>query len=116
MVFGDRNDFGFAVSGRGGRKNEFLYAVAGDGIEQIDTTGHVRGVENTRFAYGFGDEGFGGEMHHGVNLVLREDGFNLRAIREIYLAKDGARRHGGTMALYQAIQSDDRHTARNQDL
>src|SRR6266481_2030903 len=116
MVFGDGNDFRFAIGGGSGRKNEFLDAVARDGIEQVHTTGHVRGVKNTRLAYGFGDLGLGGEVHHGVNLVLDEDGFNLRAIREIYLAKDGSRRHSGTMALHQAVQRNDGHTARNQDL
>src|SRR6266849_9663621 len=85
MVFGDGNSFGFAVGGGGGRKNEFFYAVARDGIKQIHTTGHVRGVENTGLANGFSDEGLGGEVHHGVNLVLSEDSFNLRAIRKIYL-------------------------------
>jgi len=55
-------------------------------------------------------------VHDGVNFVLREDGFKLKAIREIYLAKDGGRRHGGTMALQQAIQGDDGHAARNQNL
>src|SRR6266550_6851767 len=116
MVFGDGNGFGFAIGGCSGRKNEFLHAVARDGIEQIDTTGHVCGVENTRLAYGFGDQSLGGEVHHGVNLVLREDAFNLRAIPKIYLAKDGSRRHSGTMALHQAVQRNDGHTARNQDL
>src|SRR5712692_6065500 len=115
MVFGDGNDFGFAVSGGSGRKDEFPYAVAGDGIEQIHAAGHVRGVENARLPYGFGDQRLGSEVHHGVNFVQGEDGFKLRAIREIYLAKDGARRHGGTMALQQAIQGDDGHAARNQD-
>src|SRR5258708_21245556 len=33
MVFGNGNDFGFAVSGGGRGKNEFLHAVAGNGIE-----------------------------------------------------------------------------------
>src|SRR6266702_4338415 len=33
VVFGDGNDFGFAVSGGSGRKNEFFYAVPRDGIE-----------------------------------------------------------------------------------
>src|SRR6202521_4918458 len=116
MVFGNGNDFGFAVGGGSGRKNEFFYAVARDGIEQVHTTGHVCGVENTRLAYGFGDQGLGGEVHHSVNLVLREDAFNLRAIGEIYLAKDGSRRHGGTMALQQAVQRNDGHAARNQNL
>ena len=32
MVLGNGNDFGFAVSGRGGRKDEFSYAVARDGV------------------------------------------------------------------------------------
>src|SRR6266849_676362 len=115
MVFGDGNDFGFAVSGGSGRKNEFLYAVAGDGIEQIHAAGHVGGVESAGLPYGFGDQGLGGEVHDGVNLVQGEDGFKLRAIREIHLAKDGARRHGSAMALQQAVQRDDGHAARNQD-
>src|SRR6267143_2177803 len=55
VVFGNGNDFGFAVGGGSGRKNEFLNAVTRDGIEQVHTTGHVSGVENTRLAYGFGD-------------------------------------------------------------
>src|SRR6266849_4168042 len=115
MVFGNGNDFGFAVSGGGGGENKFLHAVAGDGIEQIHTAGHVGGVENTGLADGFGDQGLGGEVHHGINLVLREDGFERRAIAKIDLAKDGARRDGRAMALQQAIQGDDGHAARNQD-
>ncbi len=89
MVFGNRNDFGFAISGGGGRKNEFLDAVAGDGIEQVHTAGHVGGVENTGLADGFGDEGLGGEVHDGVNFVLGEDALQLRAISEINLAENG---------------------------
>src|SRR5260370_31872321 len=46
MVFGDGNDFGFAVSGGSGRKNEFLYAVAGDGIQQIYAPGPLCGAES----------------------------------------------------------------------
>src|SRR5467141_3565888 len=115
MVFGDGNDFRFAIGGGSGRKNEFLDAVARDGIEQVHTTGHVRGVKNTRLAYGFGDQGLGGEVHHSINLVLGENGFNLRAIGEICLAKDGSRRHGGTTALQQAVQRDDGQAARNQN-
>src|ERR1700687_1786111 len=109
MVFGDGNDFGFAISGCSEEKMNFFYAVARDRIEQVHATGHVRGVKNTRLGYGFGDQGLGGEVHHGVNLVLREDVFNLGAIGEIYLAKDGSRRHGGTMALQQAVQCNDGH-------
>src|SRR6266436_8560378 len=115
MVFRYGNDFGLAISGCRGRKDEFFYAVAGDSIKQAHPTGHVRGVENTRLAYGFGDQGLGGEVHHSVNLVLREDAFNLRAIGEIYLAKDGSRRNSGTMALHQAVQRNNGHAARNQD-
>jgi len=65
--------------------------VTGDGIEQIHAAGHVGGIENTGLADGFGDQGFGGEVHHGVNLVLREDGLKRRAVGKIDLAKDGAR-------------------------
>src|SRR5260370_674459 len=72
MVFRDGNDFGFAVSGGSGRKNEFLDAVARDRIEQVHTPGHVRGVENTRLAYRFGDQGFGGKGHHRSNPVVRQ--------------------------------------------
>jgi hypothetical protein len=116
MGFGNGNDFGFAVSSSSGRKNEFLYAVAGDGIEQVHAAGYVSGIENAGFANRFGDQSLGGEVHHGINLVLREDTFKSRAIRKIYLAKDGSWRHGGTMALEQTIQCDDGHAARNQDL
>jgi len=54
-------------------------------------------------------------VHNGVNFVPGEDGFKLRAIREINLAKDRAERDGGTMALQQAVQRDDGHAARDQD-
>src|SRR5467141_3886755 len=115
MVFGNGNDFRLTVSGGSGRENEFFHAVASDGIEQIHAAGHVGGIENTGLANGFGYESFRGEVHHGVNFVLREDGFKFGAIGKIDLAKDSARRHGGTVALHQAIQGDDRHATRNQD-
>src|SRR6266567_344084 len=115
MVFRDGNDFRFAIGGRGGRKNNFFYAMAGDGVEQVHATGDVGRVENTGLAYGFGDQGLGSEVHYGVNLVLGENAFKLRAIGKIDLAKDSARRHGGAMALEQTVQCDDMHAARKQD-
>jgi len=45
------------------------------------------------------DQSFGGEMHHGVNLVLGEDGFNLGAIPDLP-GKRWLARHGGTMAFH----------------
>ncbi len=54
-------------------------------------------------------------MHHGINFVLGEDAFKISAIGKIDLAKDGARRHGGTMALEQTVQGDDAHAAPEQD-
>jgi len=54
-------------------------------------------------------------VHDGVNFVAGEDGFELRAIREINLAKNGAGRDGGMMAFQQTVQRDDGHAARNQD-
>jgi len=77
--------------------------VTGDGIEQIYAAGHVRGVENAGFAHGFGDEGFGGEMHDSVNFVLREDGFKLSAVGKVNLAKDGAWRDGRAMTFEQTV-------------
>src|SRR5260370_23542580 len=82
MVFGNRNDFGFAISGGGGRKNELLDAVAGDGIEQVHTAGDVGGVENTGLADGFCDEGLGGEVHDRVHFVLGGDALPVRALNE----------------------------------
>lgn len=114
MVFGDGNDFGFAVSGGSGRENEFLHTVASDGIEQIHAGGHVGGVEYTRFADGFGDQRLGSKVHYGIDFVLGEDGFESRTIRQVHLAKNGTRRDRGPMALQQAIQGDDGHTAGNQ--
>src|SRR5260370_5636783 len=75
MVFGNGNDFRLTVSGSSGRGNEFFHAVARDRIEQIHAASHVGGIENTGLANGFGHESFGDEVHHGVNLVLPEDGF-----------------------------------------
>src|ERR1700674_1395559 len=111
MVFGDGHDFRFAVSGGSGRKNEFFNAVAGESVEKIHAACHVGGIEDAGLADGFGDQGFGCEVHDGVNLVLIENTLELSAIAKTHLAKDGPRRHGGTMALQQAIQRDDGHTA-----
>jgi len=89
--------------------------VAGDGIEQIHAGGHVGGVEDAGLAHGFGHEGFGGEVHDGVNFVPGENSFELRTIRKINLAKNGAGRNGGTMSLEQAVQRNDGHAARDQN-
>src|SRR4029077_5348106 len=98
MVFGDGHDFGFAVGGGGGRKDKFLYTVARNGVEKIDTAGDVGSVEDARLTDGFGDQSFRGEVHNGVNLVLSENAFELWAIREIHLAKSGSGRDGGAMS------------------
>ena len=86
MVFGDGDDFGLAVGGGGGRKDEFFYSVARDGVQKIDSAGNVGGVKDAGLADGFGDESFRGEVHNGINFVLRENTFELRAIRQIDLA------------------------------
>ncbi len=90
--------------------------MAGDGIEQIYAASHVRSVENAGLPYGFGDQGFGSEMHHGVKLVPRKDALQLRAVGEVRLAKNRARRHGVAMTLQQAVQGDDAHTPQEQYL
>src|SRR5258708_36453955 len=59
MVFGDGNDFGFAVSGGSGRKNEFLYAVAGDRTEEIYAPSHLGGVQRGRLPCRLGGPGLG---------------------------------------------------------
>jgi len=75
MVLGNGNDLGLAISGRSGRENKFLDTVTGDSIQQIHAASHVRGIENTRLTDRLGHQGFGGEMHHGINFVLGEDAF-----------------------------------------
>jgi len=54
-------------------------------------------------------------VHDGVNFVPGENSFELRTIRKINLAKNGAGRNGGTMSLEQAVQRNDGHAARDQD-
>src|SRR5882724_4092656 len=115
MVLGNGDDFRFAIGGGGGRKDEFLHAVAGDGVQQIHAAGYVGSVEDAGFADGLGDEGFRGEVHHRVNLVLGEDVVKLRTIGEVQLEKGCARRHGGAMAFDEAVHGDDAHAAREQD-
>jgi hypothetical protein len=51
-------------------------------------------------------------VHDGVNLVLDEDAFQLRAVGKIDLAENGRRRDSGEMTLQQAVQSNDGHAAR----
>src|SRR5580693_5525295 len=52
VVFGDGHGVRFAVSGGGGREDEFFYAVTGHGVEKIDAGGNVGGVEGAGFADG----------------------------------------------------------------
>src|SRR5271170_3140287 len=54
MIFGDGDFLRFTVGGGGGGKNKFIYSVAGHGVEKIDTTTNVGGVEEARLAHGFG--------------------------------------------------------------
>src|SRR6266446_3424405 len=114
MVLGNGDDFRFAIGGGGGRKDEFLHAVAGDGVQQVHAAGYVGSVEDAGFADGLGDQSFGGEMHDGVNLVLGEDVVKLKTIREVRLNKSRSRRHGGAMAFDEAVHGDDAHAAREQ--
>jgi hypothetical protein len=89
--------------------------VARNGVEKIYTRGYVGGVEDAGLADGLGDEGFGGEVHDGVDFVLGENGFELRAIAEIGLAKDCGGRNSGAVAFEQTIESNDAHAAGEQD-
>src|SRR6266446_5929572 len=114
MVLGNGDDFRFAIGGGGGRKDEFLHAVAGDGVQQVHAAGYVGGVEDAGLADGLGDQSFGGEMHHGVNLVLGEKIIKLGAIGEVGLDKNCVRGHGGTMAFNEAVHGDNAHAAREQ--
>ena len=115
MFFRDGNHLGFAVSGGGRRKNKFLYPVTGDGIQQIHAAGYVGSVENAGLAHGFGDQSLGSKVHHGINLVLGENAFDLGAISKINLAKDRTLQHGRTMTFNQAVERNDAHSARQQD-
>src|SRR2546423_3244559 len=115
MVLGNGNDLGLAIGGRSGRENKFLDTVTGDSIQQIHAASHVRGIENTWLTDGLGDQGFGGEMHHGINFVPGKDAFQLLAIPEIYLTKDRARRDGGAVALDEIVEGNDAHSAGQQE-
>src|SRR5208282_2285396 len=99
MVLGNRNRFGFAVGGGGGRKNEFFHAVASDRIQQIDAARNVSSVKRAGLAHGFGNQGFGGEMHYGVDFILIENFLNMRAHGQVDVAKDRAGRHGFAVAF-----------------
>src|SRR5580658_7760744 len=107
MIFGDGDGVRLAVGGGGGRENEFLHAVASYGVEKIDASSDVGGVEGAGFADGFGDESFAGEMHDGVDLVFGKDFFDLRAHAEIGSAENRFGRDGGGMALLKIIEGDD---------
>src|SRR5260370_7379667 len=64
MIFGNGNDFRFAIGGRGGRKNKSFYAAAGNGVGQGQPAGDDGGVGNTRHTYRVGDQGLGGEVNY----------------------------------------------------
>src|SRR6267143_4812708 len=99
MVFGNGNDFRFAVSGGGGREDEFLHAVAYDGVQQVHAAGYVGGVEDAGFADGLGNESFRGEVHDGIHFVLGKNIIKLGAIGEVGLEKNCAQRNRGAMAF-----------------
>src|SRR5580693_874892 len=107
MIFGDRDSVRFAVGSGGGRKDEFFHAVASYGVEEIDAGGDVGGVESAGLADGLGDESFPGEMHDGVNFVVREDFLDLRAHAEIGPAKNRFGRDGCGVPLLKIIEGDD---------
>ncbi len=93
MVFGDGDDLGFAVGGRGGRENELLDAVAEHHIEKIDAAGDVGDIERAGLADRFGHLGFAGKVHDGADAVAGEDVFELAAVAEVGLAKFGGGRN-----------------------
>ena len=115
MVFGDGDDLGFAVGGRGGRENELLDAVAEHHIEKIDAAGDVGDIERAGLADGFGHLGFAGKVHDGVNAMAGEDVFELAEVAEVGLAKFGGGRNRGAVAFPKIIERDDAHAAREQD-
>jgi hypothetical protein len=116
MVFGSGDGVRLAVSGGGGREDEFSHAVASYCVEEIDAGGDVGGVEGAGFADGFGDESFAGEVHDGVDLVFGEDFFYLRADTEIGLAENRFGRDGGGVAFLKIIEGDDLVAAGEEDL
>ena len=90
--------------------------MADHSVEKIDAGRDVGGVEGTGFADGFGDEGFAGEVHNGVDFVFGEDFFNLRADAKIGAAEGRFGRDSGGVTLLKIIQGDDLVAAGQENL
>jgi hypothetical protein len=116
VIFGDGDGVRLAISGGGRREDEFFHPVASYGVEKIDASGDVGGVESAGFADGFGDQSLSGEMHDGVDLVSGKDCFDFGADPEVGPAEDGLGRHGGGVAFLKIIQGDDLVAAGEEDL
>src|SRR5712675_27035 len=116
MVLGDGDDVGLAVNGTGGSEDEVADAVAQHGVEKENAAGYVGDVERAGSFHGLLDEGFAGEMHHGVDGVAAEDIVEGGGVAEIGLVKGDLRGDGGAMDLAEVVEGDDRDAGGEQEL
>src|SRR5712675_1782256 len=116
MVLGNGDDVGLAINGAGGSEDEVADAVAEHGVEQENAAGYVGDVERAGSFHGLLDEGFAGEMHHGVDGVAAEDFVEGGGVAEIGLVKGGLRGDGGAMAFGEIVEGDDRDAGGEQEL
>src|SRR5580692_1738747 len=89
--------------------------MAVHGIQKIYAARNVGSVEGAGFTDGFGDKGFPGEMHNGVDFVILENLFELRAIGQIDLQKSGGGRNGSAVAFLKIIEREYLMSTREQN-
>ena len=97
---------GHAVHRRGGGKHELFHAVLETGLQQAAGRAGVVAVVLERQRHGFGHDGVGGEMHDGIDSVLRQQPRDQHMISDI-ADHQFAGGHRLAKALPQVIEDDD---------
>ena len=107
MVLGNGDGVRFAVDGAGGGEDEIADAVAEHGVEKENAASDVGDIEGAGVLHGFLDEGFGSEMHNGVDFVEAEDFVEGGGIAKVDLVEESLRGDGGALAFGEVVDGDD---------
>ena len=105
QVLGKRQALGIAVDGAGRGEDKVGDALGDDGAQEVEHAADIVVVEGAGIALALAHFDAGGEVHHGVGLVLSDGGAQRLGVADVALDQ-GAPAHGVVLAGAHVVEND----------